>query len=61
MSSYLGVHKDERQLGDELAADGSQVQLHFGAVAHHDAECITLIRVKQSSKRFKIHSIVHKI
>lgn len=47
MLSYLRVHEDERQLGHQLAAERSEIQFHLHAVAHHDAECIALLRVQQ--------------
>lgn len=41
------MHEDEGQFSDELAADGAEVQLDFGAVAHHDAECVALVGVQE--------------
>lgn len=47
MRTYLRVHEYEGQLGDELAVERAEVQLHLHAVRHDDAERVALLRVQQ--------------
>lgn len=59
---YLGVHEYEGQLGDELAGERAEVQLHLHAIAHDDTERVALLRVQQpATTTHQYHTIQNDV